>query len=242
LKQKVLLLILIIVTGSFGVQSVFAHQPDFSVTTPEDILKFCEFFSDEYDLLGLDSLVDHHPQYPNLRACAILYEHIAWHSTHQARDIVLIGEIEKYLGDSDVVKERHIEEFDEIPSWFVDDTKRWTDRESKDRIYAYGVRALIENGVISPKIIDNVSERLCVDGLCAKESDYVTYSHTSKYGNTITEEFQIEKINHEGITINSKIISQEGVKNHQFLLDENSRIPIEEKCCITEKFLYKTPI
>ncbi|MHA7734175.1 hypothetical protein [Nitrosopumilus sp. S6] len=242
MKIAIILIISVIVLVSFSAQSTFAHQPDFTVHTPEDILEFCEFFYDEYRIFGLDTLIDLHPQYPNLRACAILYNHIAWSSTHQARDIVLIAEIEKYLGDSSFLKERHLKEFTTMPVWVIQDTARWTDGKYKDSLYAYGVRALIKNNIISPKVIDNVSERLCYDGLCAKETDYVTYSHTSKYGNTITEKFEVEKIDDGGIMINSRIISEEGIKNHQFLLDEESRIPVEEKCCRTEKFLYKVPI
>ena len=242
LKIAVILIISVIVLGSFSTQSIFAHQPDFRVQTTEDILKFCEFFYEEYELFGLDGLVDLHPQFPNLRACAILYNHIAWSSTHQARDMVLIAEIEKYLGDSSFLKERHVKKFTTMPAWVIQDTIRWTDGDFKDSLYAHSIRALIENNIISPKIVDNVSQRLCVDGLCVKETDYVTYSHNSKYGNTITETFEVEKIDQNGITINSKIISQEGVKNHQFLLDDDSRIPVDEKCCRTEKFLYTTPI
>lgn len=242
MRIAVVLIISVLVLGGFSTQSIFAHQPDFPVQTPEDILRFCEFFYDEYHMFGLDGLIDLHPQYPNLRACAILYNHIAWSSTHQARDIVLIAEIEKYLGDSSFLKERHLKEFTTMPAWVIQDTVRWTDGKYKDSLYAYGIRALIENNVISPKIIDNVSQRLCIDGLCVKETDYVVYSHTSKYGNTITEKFEVENIDDRGITINSRIVSEEGIKHHRFLLDKESRIPIEEKCCKTEKFLYKTPI
>ena len=242
MKIGIILITSLIVLGSVSAQSVFAHQPDFPVQTPEDILKFCEFFYEEFQTFGLDGLVDLHPQYPNLRACAILYNHIAWSSTHQARDVVLIAEIEKYLGDSSFLKERHISEFTTMPAWVIQDTVRWTKGDYKDSLYAYSVRALIENSVISPKIVDNVSQRLCIEGLCAKEADYVTYSHTSKFGNTITEKFEVEKIDESGITINSRIVSEEGIKNHKFLLDEDSRIPVDEKCCRTEKFLYKTPI
>lgn len=242
MKLVVILIISIIVLGVFGSQKTFAHQPTFPVQTPEDILQFCEFFHYEYEIFGLDRLVDLHPQYPNLRACVILYNHIAWSSTHQARDIVLIAEIEKYLGDSSFLKERHITKFTTMPAWIIQDVERWTDGKYKDSLYAFGIRALIENNIISPKIIDNTIQRVCIEGLCAKETDYVTYSHTSKYGNTITEKFEIKKIDQFGITINSKIISEDGIKNHQFLLDENSRIPIEQKCCRTEKFLYKASI
>lgn len=240
--MSVLLIIAVMLIGGFNVQNVFAHQPDFPVQTPEDILKFCEFYYEEYKTLGLYSLVDQHPQFPNIRACAILYNHVAWDSTHKARDIVLIAEIEKYLGDSSFLKERHIKEFTTMPHWILADTVLWTDGKYKDNIYAYGIRALIENNVISPKITDNVSQRLCIDGLCAKETDYVIYSHTSKYGNTITEKFEVKKIDQNEIMVNSKIISEEGIKNYQFLLDGDLKIPVDQKCCKTEKFLYKTPI
>jgi hypothetical protein len=75
-----------------------------------------------------------------------------------------------------------------------------------------------------------------------KETDYVIYSHTSKYKNTITEKFEINKIDSKGILINSKKISEDGVEINQFYLDENNKIPIEEKCCTTTKFVYKIPI
>lgn len=84
-----------VLVGSFNTQSILGHQPDFNVNTVEDILEFCEFFYKEYLLLGLDDLSLQHKQFPNLRTCSILYDHIAWNSQHQLRDIVLIAEIEK---------------------------------------------------------------------------------------------------------------------------------------------------
>jgi hypothetical protein len=88
------------------IPSVFAHEPSFNVKTTEDILKFCEFFYDEYLFIGEKTLAEQHPNYLNLRACGILYNHIAWKSTHPGRNIVLVAEIEKYLGDAAYVKER----------------------------------------------------------------------------------------------------------------------------------------
>jgi len=243
LKIAFIGIIVIILIGSFGIQNVLGHQPDFSISTTEDILKFCEFFYEEYNLLGLDSLVNQHPNFPNLRACAILYNHVAWNSTHQLRDVVLIAEIEKYLGTSDNTKERHLSEFTTMPDWIKKDVKLWVDGNNKDNQYAYGVRAMLQNNILSPPVIDNISNRVCnEDGLCMKETDFVIYSHTSKFGNTITEKFEIEKIDSNGILINTKIISEEKVEINQFYLDENRKIPAEEKCCETIKFLYKTPI
>jgi len=242
LKIAFIGIILIILIGSFSIQNVLGHQPEFRVTTTEDILKFCAFFYQEYRLLGIDNLVNHHPNFPNLRACSILYNHVAWNSTHEARDIVLIAEIEKYLGTSDFTKERHLK-FNTIPDWIKKDLKLWVDGEIKDSTYAYGIRAMLQNNVFSVPVIDNLNNRVCnEDGLCIKETDYVIYSHTSKFGDTTTEKFEIEKIDSNGIFISSKKISSENIETNQFYLDENAKIPAEEKCCKTVKFLYKTPI
>ncbi len=236
-------IIVIILIGSFSIQNVLGHQPDFKISTTEDILEFCEFFYEEYKILGLDTLVNHHSNFPNLRACAILYNHVAWNSTHQLRDVVLIAEIEKYLGTSDHTKERHLSEFTTMPDWIKKDVKLWVDGNNKDNQYAYGIRAMLQNNILSPPVIDNISNRVCnEDGLCIKETDYVIYSHTSKFGITTTEEFEIKKIDSNGILINTKIISKEKVETNQFYLDEQGKIPAEEKCCETIKFLYKTPI
>ena len=243
MKVAIIGIIIIILIGSFGIQNVLGHAPEFKITTSEDILKFCEFFYEEYKLLGLDPLVNQHPNFPNLRACANLYNHVAWNSTHELRDVVLIAEIEKYLGTSDFVKERHLDEFTIMPDWIKKDIKLWVDGKIKDSTYAYVIRAMLENNVLSPTMNDNIYDRICnEDGFCMKETDFVIYSHTSKFGDTITEEFEIEKIDSNGILVNIKTISQETVETSQFYLDENGKIPAEEKCCKTVKFLYKTPI
>jgi len=242
LKIALIGIIIIILIGGFSIQNVLGHQPDFRINTTEDILKFCEFFYQEYKFLGLDTLVNQHPNFPNLRACEILYNHVAWNSTHQLRDIVLIAEIEKYLGSSDFSKERHIE-FTTLPDWIKKDVKLWVDGDIKDSTYAYAIRAMLENNVLVVPVIDNLNNRVCnEEGLCIKETDYVIYSHSSKFGNTTTEKFEIKKIDSNGILINVKRISEEKVETNQFYLDENRKIPAEEKCCKTVKFLYKTPI
>ncbi len=243
MKIAVIGILLIILIGSISTQNVSGHQPKFIPTTAEGILEFCAFFYEEYKTLGEANLANQHPNFPNLRECVNLYKHVAWNSTHQLRDVVLIAEIEKYLGDSDHVKERHLREFSSMPDWIKNDVKMWADGNSKDSQFAYGIRAMLQNNVLSPPIIDNISNRVCnEDGLCMKETDYAIYSHTSKFGNTITEEFKIEKIDTDGILINIKRISEENIETSQFYLDEDTKIPVEEKCCKTVKFIYKTPI
>ena len=78
MKIALIGIIIIILIGSFGIQNVLGHQPsEFKITTTEDILKFCEFFYEECKTLGLDTLANQHQNFPNLRACANLYNHVA---------------------------------------------------------------------------------------------------------------------------------------------------------------------
>ncbi len=102
-------------------------------------------------------------------ACSTLYDHIAWNSQHQLRDIVLIAEIKKYLGSADFIRQRH-SEFTIFPDWIKKDARLLVNGELKDSTFAYAIRSLIENNVISPPIMDNISNRVCnEDGLCVKE-------------------------------------------------------------------------
>ena len=141
----------------------------------------------------------------------ILHDHVEWNSTHQLRDLVLIAEIEKYLGTSDHTKERHLSEFTTMPYWIKKNVRLGVDGNNKDSQYAYGIKAMLENNIISPSIIDNIGNRVCMEeGLCIKETDFVIYAHTNKFENFTTEE--IEMINSNGILINVKKISKEKVE------------------------------
>jgi len=183
--------------GGFSVQNVFGHNPEFEVSTSEDILKFCEFFYEEYELLEVDSLIEQHPNFPNLRACVILYNHVAWNSTHQARDVVLIAEIEKYLGDSRYIKERHIDYSNIIPDWVKKEAILWANNESQDMVFAYAIRTLLEAGVLTL----NFSERSCNENnLCFKEGDFIKYTHFDKYGDAVTIKHIVESINDDDET------------------------------------------
>jgi hypothetical protein len=193
-----------VIIGSFNIQNSFGHNPDFEVSTSEDILKFCEFFYEEYEILGVDPLVKQHPNFPNLRACVILYNHVAWNSTHQARDLVLIAEIEKYLGDSSYIKERHIEYSDIIPDWIKREAKLWLNNENQDIGFAYGIRTLLEAGVIT---LDS-NERKCIENeICVKENDFIKYSHFDKYGNNVSIKHTFKSIKDNNFTVNDSEIT-----------------------------------
>ena len=80
-------IIVIMSISSFSLQNSYGHDPGFQIRNLEGILKFCEFY-DEWQFLGICDLTQQHPNFPNLRACMILYNHIAWNSTHQDREPV----------------------------------------------------------------------------------------------------------------------------------------------------------
>jgi len=85
------------------------------------------------------------------------------------------------------------------------------DGNNKDSQYAYGIKAMLENNIISPSIIDNIGNRVCMEeGLCIKETVFVIYAHTNKFENFTTQE--IEMINSNGILIKVKKISKEKVE------------------------------
>jgi hypothetical protein len=235
-----IMIVVITIVGVIGIHNAFAHEPDFEVKTTKDILKFCTFFYDEYRLLGPDDLSMQHPQYPNLRACGILYNNIAWNSTHPQRDTVLIAEIEKYLGDASYIKERHIKNSEKIPVWIKDDARMWANEEATDTLFVNGIRTMLKNHILNPSL--NNTDRNCTeDKLCLMKSDFMKYSYSNKYGQYITQKFTVEKINKDGILLNTEKNSKEDKEFSNISINNQGSIQTE-KCCIIEKFMFLTPI
>jgi len=172
------------------------------------------------------------------RGCVILYNHIAWSSTNQYRDVVLIAEIEKYLGDSSYIKERHIDFSNIIPDWVKREAQLWVNDENPDIGFAYSIRTLLEAGVLSL----NFSERNCNENnLCFKEGDFIKYTHFDKYGNAVTVKHVVESINDDEIKLNIEKISQYEIIKEDIILDKKGLIKTKE-CCQYYEFLVPTPI
>ena len=239
LNRLVIVCIFVMIFGSLYVPNSYEHYPQFEVKTPEDILKFCEFFYDEYSYLGMDTLIEQHPNYPNLRACEILYNHIAWNSKHQARDLVLIKEIEKYLGDASYIKERHIRKYENMPYWVKADIRMWADGKSTDTRYAYDVRSMLNANVLNPTVIDDRNVK-CGNNICAKEFDYAKYQYTDNFGNSISKKYTIKTISDEEIIMDLEIISQEKKESREMVLDESNNMLDMEKYNL--KFIFSIPI
>ena len=242
MKKFGILLTVLLLIGIASLPNTFAHYPTFPVQTVEDILDFCEFYYDEYLYMGMENLLMQHPGFPNLRACGILYDHVAWSSTHPGRDLVLLAEIEKYLGDSRFVMERHLREFTTMPDWVKRDAQLWVSGMNKDSQYAYGIRAMLENKVLSPVIIDNTVNRNCDSKICLNEGDYVKYRHSNKYGDIVIERFEIIEKKSEQILISVQQTTSEKRQNFEFYLDYNLHTSNTEKCCNVDKFIFKIPL
>lgn len=243
MRTHVLILMIItgMIAGTINVPVAFAHDPDFEIRTPKDILKFCEFYYDEYVFMGLESMTKAHLGYPNLRACVILYDHIAWKSTHPSRDIVLIAEIEKYLGDAGYIKERHVENSDIMPEWMKSDAKMWVEGKINDMSFAFGIRTMLERHILNPSLANTGKD--CSDNkLCITKSDFIEYSYSDKYGNDITETYTVDSINDEGVSIITEKISRDGKEITNINIDSHGTIPENKKCCILDKFIFLTPI
>jgi len=227
--------------GVIGTPRAFAGEPDFEVKTPKDILKFCEFFYDDYVLMGAETLAKQHPNFPNLRACGILYNHIAWKSTHPARDMVLIAEIEKYLGDAKYIKERHIKNSDKIPEWVKSDAKMWVRGETDDVLFAHGIRKMVEDHILNPSL--NNTGRVCDENnICITKSDFMKYSYSNKYGQDVSETYTAHSISNEGILMTAEKISRDGKEVTSINVDNHGTIAENEKCCVIDKFVFSTPI
>ena len=238
------ILMLLIIGAAVGVieaPSAFAHNPDFEVKTTKDILKFCEFFYDEYVFMGVETLAEQHQNYPNLRACVILYNHIAWKSTHPGRDIVLIAEIEKYLGDARYIKDRHMVISDTMPEWIKNDAKMWMQGKITDSRFAYGIRIMLEAHLLNPSL-NNTNRNCNDDKLCIVKSDFMKYSYSNKYGQDITERYTVDSISDDEILIKTEKISRDGKEVEIINIDNQGTISTNKKCCIIDKFIFLTPI
>lgn len=126
------------------IPTIFAHEPNFGTNpeTSEDILKLCQFFYEEYQLIGSENFKDHHKLFLHSKICPILYDNIAWKSQHPQKDVVLIFEIEKKLDEnSNYLKNKHLNE-KSTPKWFEKKVNLWIMGEIKNDEFLNAVEEL----------------------------------------------------------------------------------------------------
>ena len=233
-----------------SIQPAFAHfyPNDVTVITPEIALDFCEFFYEEYLLLGPYALQLQHPLFPRIRSCIDLYQHIVWNLDHPDRDRILIAEIEKKLGNSEHVKERHNEDFDSIPTWIQTDAKMWVMGEIRKAQYAYGVKALINADVIVPKALDMSDIRNCdYATMCVLDGDYLMYSITDNFEKDIvTIKHTFSEESPTKFKVIEEKISKDGKEISEFYLNPltglTDKLTEEDTCCVAYSFWHTTPI
>ncbi len=139
-----LFVIFTLVLSMAFIPSTFAHEPNFGTDakTSKDILKLCQFFYEEYQLIDSENFKDHHKLFLNAKICPILYDHMAWKSQHPQKDVVLIFEIEKKLEEnSNYLKDKHLNE-KSIPKWFEKKAKLWAGYEIKNEEFLNSVEEL----------------------------------------------------------------------------------------------------
>lgn len=147
--MKFLLFMIIALIFPMLTPTIFAHEPDFEGKTSEDILKLCNFFYEEYLLIGSENFKDHHKLFLNAKICPILYENIAWGSQHPQKDLVLIFEIEKKLSENaNYLKEKHVDESDSIPKWFKNKANLWIEWEIKDKEFLNAIEEFTDLNLI----------------------------------------------------------------------------------------------
>lgn len=134
-----------------------AHEPDFEGETPQDILKLCHFFYEEYILVGSDYFKDHHKLFLNAKICPILYENIAWNSQHPQKNLILIAEIEKKLDENaNYLKEKHLGKSSSIPKWFKNKANLWIEWEIKDKEFLKAIEEVTDSNLINKSDQDSI--------------------------------------------------------------------------------------
>jgi len=221
LKLAVLILSVLVILPIYF-QNISAHYVDESnLKTLEDIVDYCDFFYEEYNFMKEQDFFMQHTYQPKLRFCVILYDHLIWPTEHPDRKKILAVELEKLIGDSEYIKQRHISDFNStatpIPLWIKEDATMWSRSEISDSRFAYVIRAMINLDIVKPPIIDPILTRNCEYVICVEESDYVKYSIVdSQTDEIIIEKYTVKEISRENVTVGLEIISQQNIDYFEY--------------------------
>ena len=154
--MKILSLTVAIIFAMIFVPTAFAHEPEFEAKSSQEILKLCDFFYEEYQVIGSENFKDHHKRFLNALICPILYEHIAWESNHPQKDVVLISEIEKKLDEnSNYLKNKHLNQ-STIPKEIKNQVNLWMMGEIKDKEFFDIVKEVNDSKLTKTDMLDNI--------------------------------------------------------------------------------------
>jgi len=242
MKKSVFVTCILILAIAF-IPKTFAHEPNFGIDpkTSEEILKICHFFYEEYQMIGSENFKDQHKLFLHAKICPILYENIAWKSTHPQKDIVLIFEIEKKLNEnSNYIKNKHLGKISSVPKEFENKAKLWIGGEIKNKEFLNAIGEISNLNLMKQEEIKY--KRICNPGIsCLKEKDFLEYAYTNNQGERTKIRFDVLAINSNGVNIEikSKNDAKEEYKKNQ--LDKNGKISEKLECCNFEKLFYITP-
>ncbi len=162
---------------------------------------------------------------------------------------MLISEIEKYLGDSNYVKERHIQKFNNIPSWMKNDAQRWIDG-GKNIVMAHVIRTMLESELIILPIYYPLKGICMFEKICLHEGNYVLLS-TNKDDNTTTKKYSITEISDNKVTIQlktllfkGKILKGSEIQQYTATSDSEFTTFIDQngECCLNFDFINQNSI
>jgi len=201
-------------------ENVSAHYVnETNIKTNEDIVEYCGFFYDEFNFMKEQDFFMTHTYQPKLRFCVIIYDHLIWPTEHPDRVKILAAELEKLIGDSEYIKQRHFSDFNStaIQPWMKEDATRWTRSEIADSGFAYVIRSLIDLDIVRPPIIDPILTRNCEYVICVEASDFAKYSVIdSQTDEIIIEKYTVKEISRDNVTVSLEITSQQNIEYFEF--------------------------
>ena len=249
MKMQLFILFAVIFSIAF-VPTVYAHEPNFTIRTSEDILGLCNFFYEEYNLLGAENFKDHHKLFLNANICPTLYENIAWYSNHPQRNYVLLDEIQNQLNtNSNYLKEKHLKS-SLVPVGFEKKAKLWVAGEIRNTEFLNAIEEISNFDFSKQEKIQY--ERICSNlDSCLKENDYVKYTITNQKGEKGIIKFEILDIESNEVIVGSKpttttigietTINNEK-ENVEIQLNKQRQIPKSFQHQYIDRLIFTTPV
>ena len=223
------------------IPTAFAHEPGFEGRTAEEILKLCDFFYEEYLLIGSEHFKDHHKLFLNAKICPIVFEHIAWNSKHPQKDLVLINEIQNKLDEnSNYLKNKHVEGLSSVPKEFQNKANLWMDNQITDKEFLSAIKEFLNLATINHEEIKY--ERVCSDAIsCLKEDDYFEYISTNSNGEKKHIKFEVLEIKSNETIMEMELKSNTNEELKKIVLDKNRKFTENNECCQMERLIYTIP-
>lgn len=197
----------------------------------------CDQIYPDLQRLGLDKFKQRHMYNNYLRDCLVLYNHFAWGSNDPDRAEKLAEALDTRPWQK-AIRDRPTQG-DGIPQWIRDDATRWYRGDEKDTIISYGIRHLINSGMIAAPSDPSVLTA-CQDRICLSEGDYLTYSITETNQDTYTLKHTVQSVAKSTVVLSERI-AREG-RTTGYLEVGDSGLVYSDPCCTFYQFAHKLPL